>query len=266
MCSTDGNQPRRTRFEIAGSATPIDAARVRTSRARRRAVARCGEARGASLLPRVVRPSPYGRRVPAWKYLDPVQPTPSVPAIPPTPSEALAGPGAATAQDCLFAVGPRRTGSAARLVAGVLWRPPVRPPHHAGRGRGRHRTNHRDARSHSLNVFPSRSYLLSPQRSPQINRMPVLWREPREPPRLSEPPQCRGAAPPSALARGTSSGLRSDRPGLEPSASAGDICRECHGRTATGFTVRSAGADRWTLHLPVWCWTRQPQRFPNRSG
>jgi len=152
MCSTNGNQPRRARFEIAGSATPIDAARVRTSRARRRAVARCGEARGASLLPRVVRPSPYGRRVPAWKYLDPVQPTPSVPAIPPTPSEALAGPGAATAQDCLFAVGPRRTGSAARLVAGVLWRPPVRPPHHAGRGRGRHRTNHPDARSHSLNV------------------------------------------------------------------------------------------------------------------
>ena len=152
MCSTDGNQPRRARFEIAGSATPIDAARVRTSRARRRAVARCGEARGASLLPRVVRPSPYGRRVPAWKYLDPVQPTPSVPAIPPTPSEALAGPGAATAQDCLFAVDPRRTGSAARLVAGVLRRPPARPPHHAGRGRGRHRTNHPDARSHSLNV------------------------------------------------------------------------------------------------------------------
>ena len=96
--------------------------------------------------------SPHGRRVPARKYLDPVQPTPSVPAIPPTLSEALAGPGAATAQDCLFAVGPRRTGSAARLVAGVLRRPPARPPHHAGRGRGRHRTNHPDARSHSLNV------------------------------------------------------------------------------------------------------------------
>ena len=107
---------------------------------------------GALPCSRVVRPSPHGRRVPARKYLDPVQPTPSVPAIPPTPSEALAGPGAATAQDCLFAVGPRRTGSAARPVAGVLRRPPVRPPHHAGRGRGRHRTNHPDARSHSLNV------------------------------------------------------------------------------------------------------------------
>jgi len=231
MCSTDGNQPRRARFEIAGSATPIDAARVRTSRARRRAVARCGEARGASLLPRVVRPSPHGRRVPARKYLDPVQPTPSVPAIPPTPSEALAGPGAATAQDCLFAVGPRRTGSAARLVAGVLRRPPARPPHHAGRGRGRHRTNH-PMPAATLSTFPSRSYLLSPQRSCSRDQL---------------------------------------RTAVRPTRTRAVSKRRRHLQRASwpigdGLTVRSAGADRWTLHLPVWCWTRQPQRFPNRSG